>query len=96
MGQSTTKKPRKKSENPNAGKRAVFASQDGSETGYDLIGIFDGDSPKAAKKAALKANPELKKRVNEGGVSLAAPPAAGWEATLKEVEPPDPEDFKGL
>lgn len=88
-------KPRKKAENPHAGKRAVFVSQEGSENGFDLLGVYEGEA-KDAKKAALRDHPEVKERVQKGGVSLAAPPAGGWLSTLKEVQPPDPEDFKGL
>lgn len=88
-------KPRKKAENPHAGKRAVFVSHEGSENGFELLGIYEGE-PKDAKRAALRDHPDVKERLNKGGVKLAAPPASGWVTTLKEVEPPDPEDYKGL
>ena len=81
-----------KQPNPNAGKRVVFASQE-EGSGYDAIGVYEGNE-KEAKRAALRANPELNERVQRGGVSLAAPPAAGWNP--KEVSPPDPEAYKGL
>ncbi len=84
---------KKRKARKDAGKRVVFASQDGSEAGYDVIGVYEGNGPQA-KKAALRANEELRARVNAGGVKLAAVPAAGWDP--KEPIPPDPEAFKGL
>lgn len=87
-GSSGEKKTRK-----GAGKRVVFASQEGSETGFDVVGVFEGTGPQA-KRAALRDNDELRGRVNAGGVKLASIPAASWEP--KEPTPPDPDAFKGL
>lgn len=86
---AAAKKPARKG----AGKRIVFASQADSEAGFDVVGEFEGTGPQA-KKAALRADDELRARVNAGGVKLASIPASSWEP--KEPTPPDPDAFKGL
>lgn len=90
MAKDTDKKASKRK---GAGKRIVFASQESSETGFDVVGEFEGTGPQA-KKAALRKDDELRARVNAGGVKLASIPASGWEP--KEPTPPDPDNFKGL